>query len=361
MKLILLLLVSLWSASALRLPTRPARLSTHRGALLAAPVEINVPEQKWVTIPDIYETLSKAHPSTLCLHDPVHPGKVKLTYKQTHEQMLLAAGALQGLRRKMGGEKKELMGVGVGVVGVVEVVKEKGVVGVSYSGDNDSTSASTSVSTSTSTSDSVVGDSSDSTKSGKVRCKTCTCGDEEEAGTSQARFDAAKAKGELMIGLRPTEVVSVFADNSHRWLITEQAVMKCGGASAVRGRTAPSAELGYIYRDSGSVAAVVEDEATLRSFLSSGVFEGGDLPRFLVVLFSGGKTGMQVLESMARGEEEGEGEGGGVQGDSVQRSAAALLSAGVPVLTYEELLFRGAGRDSEFRQIPKTGNATATI
>jgi long-subunit acyl-CoA synthetase (AMP-forming) len=43
-------------------------------------------------------------------------------------------------------------------------------------------------------------------------------------------------------------VVSVFADNSHRWLITEQAVMKCGGASAVRGRTAPSAELGYIYR-----------------------------------------------------------------------------------------------------------------
>lgn len=39
------------------------------------------------------------------------------------------------------------------------------------------------------------------------------------------------------------DCVSVFSENSYRWLIAEQGIMKAGGCNAVRGATAPVAEL----------------------------------------------------------------------------------------------------------------------
>lgn len=39
------------------------------------------------------------------------------------------------------------------------------------------------------------------------------------------------------------DCVSVFSENSYRWLIAEQGIMKAGGCNAVRGATAPAAEL----------------------------------------------------------------------------------------------------------------------
>lgn len=39
------------------------------------------------------------------------------------------------------------------------------------------------------------------------------------------------------------DCVSVFSENSARWLIAEQGIMKAGGCNAVRGATAPVSEL----------------------------------------------------------------------------------------------------------------------
>ncbi|CAN0441719.1 unnamed protein product, partial [Ectocarpus sp. 8 AP-2014] len=45
------------------------------------------------------------------------------------------------------------------------------------------------------------------------------------------------------LGLEKQDCVSVFSENSYRWLIAEQGIMKAGGCNAVRGATAPVAEL----------------------------------------------------------------------------------------------------------------------
>ena len=52
------------------------------------------------------------------------------------------------------------------------------------------------------------------------------------------------------------ECVSIFAENSHRWLIADQSVMKAGGHDAVRGASAPTTELDFIYENSESVGLV---------------------------------------------------------------------------------------------------------
>lgn len=49
------------------------------------------------------------------------------------------------------------------------------------------------------------------------------------------------------LGLLPNECVSIFSENSYKWLIADQAVMKAGGCNSVRGALAPTEELHYIY------------------------------------------------------------------------------------------------------------------
>ena len=44
-------------------------------------------------------------------------------------------------------------------------------------------------------------------------------------------------------GICPGDVVALFADNSPRWLVVDQGLMRAGATSAVRGATAPSSEL----------------------------------------------------------------------------------------------------------------------
>jgi len=52
------------------------------------------------------------------------------------------------------------------------------------------------------------------------------------------------------ISYKLQDCVSVFSENSYRWLIAEQGIMKSGGCNAVRGATAPVAELRYEERGS---------------------------------------------------------------------------------------------------------------
>ncbi len=61
------------------------------------------------------------------------------------------------------------------------------------------------------------------------------------------------------IGVEPDDVVAIFAENSPRWLIADQGLMRLGASDAVRGATAPPSELRYILEDSNSVGLIVQN------------------------------------------------------------------------------------------------------
>jgi long-chain acyl-CoA synthetase len=83
-------------------------------------------------------------------------------------------------------------------------------------------------------------------------------------------------------GLGPGDVVALFAENGPRWLIADQAIMRCGASDAVRGATAPLDELRYILDDSAAVGLVVESAALLQRLALSAAQQ--QRLRFVVVL-----------------------------------------------------------------------------
>eukprot|EP00752_Nemacystus_decipiens_P009084 g8111.t1 len=128
-------------------------------------------------------------------------------------------------------------------------------------------------------------------------------GSETRLTYSEMRANIGTMAAALMgLGLQKEDCVSVFAENSYRWLIAEQGIMKAGGCNAVRGATAPAAELRYIYADSQSVGAVVETPKLLKLLMEEdgNGLEGADgsAPRFLMVLFPGGESGAELQESL---------------------------------------------------------------
>jgi long-chain acyl-CoA synthetase len=72
------------------------------------------------------------------------------------------------------------------------------------------------------------------------------------------RAVSCAAAGLRRLGLREGAVVGLFAENSPRWLIVDQGLMRAGAADAVRGASAPVEELRYILEDSGAVGVVVQ-------------------------------------------------------------------------------------------------------
>lgn len=96
------------------------------------------------------------------------------------------------------------------------------------------------------------------------------------AGIEQA------AAGFAAVGVRPGDVVALFAENGPRWLQADQGLMRAGAADAVRGSSAPVEELRYILRDSGAIGLVVESAALLQK-LNLGSEQLGRL-RFVVLL-----------------------------------------------------------------------------
>ena len=90
------------------------------------------------------------------------------------------------------------------------------------------------------------------------------------------------AAGFAALGVRPGDVVALFSENSPRWLVADQALMRLGAADAVRGSSAPVDELRYIAADSQAVALVLESADLLEELkLSSELL--GQL-RFVVIL-----------------------------------------------------------------------------
>jgi long-chain acyl-CoA synthetase len=90
------------------------------------------------------------------------------------------------------------------------------------------------------------------------------------------------AAGLQALGLKEGDRVSLFADNSPRWFIADQGIMRAGAVNAVRSAQADPEELLFILANSGSTALVVEDLKTLKK-LRQGL---DDLPINLVVLLS---------------------------------------------------------------------------
>ena len=60
-------------------------------------------------------------------------------------------------------------------------------------------------------------------------------------------------------GVQQGDVVALFAENSPRWLVADQGLMRAGAADAVRGASAPVEELRYILEDCGATALVVQN------------------------------------------------------------------------------------------------------
>ena len=73
---------------------------------------------------------------------------------------------------------------------------------------------------------------------------------------------AAAAFRSLQIG--SGDVVGLFAENSPRWLVADQGLMRAGAIDAVRGAAAPVEELRYILEDSSAVALVVQTSDLLQ-------------------------------------------------------------------------------------------------
>jgi long-chain acyl-CoA synthetase len=90
------------------------------------------------------------------------------------------------------------------------------------------------------------------------------------------------AAGLQALGIQPGEILSLFSDNSHRWLIADQGMMMAGAANAVRSSQAEKEELLFILENSDSVAVAVENLATLSKLADRLT----DLPLKFVVLLS---------------------------------------------------------------------------
>ena len=60
-------------------------------------------------------------------------------------------------------------------------------------------------------------------------------------------------------GVQEGDVVALFAENSPRWLVADQGLMRAGAADAVRGASAPVEELRYILEDCKATALVVQN------------------------------------------------------------------------------------------------------
>ncbi len=61
-------------------------------------------------------------------------------------------------------------------------------------------------------------------------------------------------------GLVKGDVVTVISENSPRWLVVDQGLMRLGAINAVRGINSPSVELDYIIKHSNSVGLIVQSK-----------------------------------------------------------------------------------------------------
>ncbi|KAL7145300.1 hypothetical protein ABFS83_07G072000 [Erythranthe nasuta] len=90
-------------------------------------------------------------------------------------------------------------------------------------------------------------------------------------------------EGLRVIGLKPEEKLALFADNSCRWLVSDQGIMATGAINVVRGTRSSSEELLQIYNHSESVALVVDNPEMYNRIVET--FQSRATVRFVVLLW----------------------------------------------------------------------------
>ncbi|GLT49504.1 hypothetical protein SLA2020_230560 [Shorea laevis] len=119
------------------------------------------------------------------------------------------------------------------------------------------------------------------------------------------------AEGLRVIGIKPGEKLSLFADNSCRWLVADQGMMATGAINVVRGSRSPSEELLQIYNHSDSVAIAIDNPEFFNRIAEK--FCSRALMRFVVLLW--GEKSCLATEGME----------------------------GIPIFSYKEILDLGRG------------------
>lgn len=181
----------------------------------------------------------------------------------------------------------------------------------------------------------------------------------------------AFAAGLKDLGLRSEQRVSLFAENSSRWLIADQGIMFNSAANAVRGSTTPCAEQAYILRHSRSSGLIIQDAASLQRLL----------PHILPANGDGGNA--------ARGTD-GNGSKNGSSPPASNRANASITAdddsvdtrktkldfvvllwgdatsattAGLdcPLLTFDQVVARGHGGAAEFETVAVPPDSLATL
>lgn len=104
------------------------------------------------------------------------------------------------------------------------------------------------------------------------------------------------AAGLQALGLKKDEKISIFSDNSPRWLISDQGSLTAGAVNVVRSSLADTQELLYILKDSESVALIVENLKTWQKLEP----HLGEFPLKFVILLSDEKApeGMYNFEQL---------------------------------------------------------------
>ncbi|XP_031273254.1 probable acyl-activating enzyme 16, chloroplastic [Pistacia vera] len=117
------------------------------------------------------------------------------------------------------------------------------------------------------------------------------------------------AEGLRVLGVKPEEKLSLFADNSYRWLVADQGMMATGAINVVRGSRSSVEELLQIYSHSESVALAVDNPEFYNRIAET--FCSKASMRFVILLW--GK----------------------------KSSVATDIVNGLPVLSYEEIIELG--------------------
>ncbi|KAJ6420859.1 hypothetical protein OIU84_028269 [Salix udensis] len=91
------------------------------------------------------------------------------------------------------------------------------------------------------------------------------------------------SEGLRVIGVEPDEKLALFADNSYRWLVTDQGMMAMGAVDVVRGSRSSVEELLQIYIHSESVALAVDNPELFNRIVETLCSKAA--PRFVILLW----------------------------------------------------------------------------
>ncbi|KAH0885219.1 hypothetical protein HID58_061315 [Brassica napus] len=102
------------------------------------------------------------------------------------------------------------------------------------------------------------------------------------------------AEGLRAVGVKADEKIALFADNSCRWLVSDQGIMSTGAVNVVRGSRSSVEELLQIYQHSESVALVVDNPEFFNRIADT--FTSKVSLRFLILLW--GEKSSLVTQGM---------------------------------------------------------------